>query len=133
PQDAVRDRTEVRIRRQEVLRKATPPHLSIIVPESVLHQTTGSREIMAAQLNHVIEVADRAAVELLIVPSVQAITPASIVGTEVLDFSSQPPIAYVENLSGGSIIDGPSVAVYERYFEGLRELAAGPEASLNLV
>lgn len=129
----VRERTEVRIRRQDILRKATPPRLVVIIPESVLSHVIGGQLVMARQLDATFAVAARPDVELLVVPSALSRPALSVPGFQILSFASEPPVGYVENLSGGLILDGPEVVRYERYFERLRGLAVGARESLELI
>lgn len=132
-EEGIRDRVEVRIRRQDVLRRATPPRLTAIIPESVLSDVIGGQAVMRRQLDAIGEAVSRPGVELLVVPSAQSRPALSISGFEILSFTSEPPVGYVENLVGGSIVDGQEVPLYERYFERLRGLAVGPEKSIELV
>jgi transcriptional regulator with XRE-family HTH domain len=63
-------RTEVRMRRQQVLTRQDPPpiELSAVIDESVLLRKVGSREVMLEQLLHLLEVAQLPNVELRILP-----------------------------------------------------------------
>jgi transcriptional regulator with XRE-family HTH domain len=133
PEEEIRDRTEVRVRRQEVLRRANPPRLQMIIPESVLNNVIGGRGVMQRQLDVIAEVATRSDDEVLIVPSARTRPALSVSGFEILGFRSDPPIGYTENLSGGTIVDGQDLGIYERCFDRLRALAVGPSESLDLI
>jgi hypothetical protein len=59
----------VRLERQSVLDRAEPPHVIAVLEESVLHRLIGSPVIMSDQLSHLGSMAERANVQLQIVPS----------------------------------------------------------------
>jgi hypothetical protein len=59
---------QVRLTRQEVLTKAAPPEVWIIVAEAALHQRIGGGELMAEQLDHLIALAALPNVTLQVLP-----------------------------------------------------------------
>lgn len=59
----------VRLERQLILDRADPPHLVAILDESVLHRLIGSPAIMGDQLSHLGSMAERANVQVQVVPS----------------------------------------------------------------
>jgi hypothetical protein len=130
----ISDRITVRIKRQEILRRSTAPRLIAIVEEAVLNRVVGDRDVMTRQLKSLTTVAARPAVELLIVPVREAKPFFSATGFTVLSFSEpHPPIAYVENPTGGTIIEDDNVELYLRVFERLRDIAAGSDESIDMV
>ena len=48
-------RTELRQRRQEVLRRPSPPHLWAVIDEAVLRRPVGDEDVMRAQIEALIE------------------------------------------------------------------------------
>jgi transcriptional regulator with XRE-family HTH domain len=132
----IRDRTAVRMQRQQILRATPAPRLSIVIAESVINQTVGSRPVMLEQLARAADLAGAptGGTELLVVPHERAMPTFSVVGFTVLRFAAPDrPTAYVENPTGGTIIEGESVAVYEQLFERLRDVASGPRLSRELI
>ncbi|MCY9784879.1 helix-turn-helix domain-containing protein [Nocardiopsis sp. EMB25] len=59
---------QVRLTRQEVLSRPSPPNVWMIVAEAALRQRIGSASLMAAQLEHLIELAHRPTVTLQALP-----------------------------------------------------------------
>jgi transcriptional regulator with XRE-family HTH domain len=59
----------VRLERQSILDRPDPPHVVTLLGESVLHRLIGSPAIMSDQLSHLGGMADRANVQVQIVPS----------------------------------------------------------------
>lgn len=130
----VQGRTDVRIRRQEILRSATPPDFSIIIEESVIDQTVGSREIMLEQLEAVIAATEQPHIELRVVRYLRARPTISAVGFVVLNFAAaDPPIAYVENPTGGTILEGEGARIYEKLFLRLSAATTEPRESLGIL
>jgi transcriptional regulator with XRE-family HTH domain len=67
-EDEVLRRAEARISRQEILDRENPPKLWAVLDEGALRRVIGGRDIMKAQLRHLIEVCDHPAVTLQILP-----------------------------------------------------------------
>lgn len=59
---------QVRLTRQEILAKETPPTVWIIVSEAALHQRIGSASLMVEQIRHLIELATSPNVTLQVLP-----------------------------------------------------------------
>lgn len=70
PPAAFERRTEVRMRRQQVLTRRDPPplELSVVIDESVLLRRVGSREVMSEQLRHLAEMTQLPNVDLRVLP-----------------------------------------------------------------
>ena len=67
-EDEVVRRAQARVSRQELLRRETPPKVWAVLDEGALRRVMGSRDIMKAQLLHLIEMCDHPAVTLQILP-----------------------------------------------------------------
>jgi hypothetical protein len=67
-EDEVVRRAQARVSRQEILRRETPPKVWAVLDEGALRRVMGSRDIMQAQLLHLIEMCDHPAVTLQILP-----------------------------------------------------------------
>src|SRR6201994_2611249 len=67
-EDEVIRRAQARMSRQEILRRETPPKVWAVLDEGALRRVMGSRDIMRAQLLHLIEMCDHPAVTLQILP-----------------------------------------------------------------
>jgi transcriptional regulator with XRE-family HTH domain len=67
-EDEVVRRAQARVSRQEILRRETPPKVWAVLDEGALRRVMGSRDIMKAQLLHLIEMCDHPAVTVQILP-----------------------------------------------------------------
>lgn len=63
----IRELTEVRLKRQEILSKATPPNITVVLWEPVLHHLIGSPEIMHEQLQRLADLSK--SIVLQVVPT----------------------------------------------------------------
>src|SRR6516162_10355055 len=61
-------RAELRVSRQEILRRPDAPQLWVVVDEGALRRPVGSKDIVREQLRHLMEMADHPAVTLQILP-----------------------------------------------------------------
>ncbi len=60
--------TAARLERQSVLERPDPPHVVVVLDESVLHRLIGSAQVMADQLTHVAELSERPYVSVQVIP-----------------------------------------------------------------
>ncbi|WFE92940.1 helix-turn-helix transcriptional regulator [Micromonospora sp. WMMD987] len=136
-----RDRLiEVRLRRQEVLRRlSAAPRLEVVLAEAVLLRTVGGPAVMAAQLRHLVEASRQ--VSLRVVPLAVRVHRALLAGPFLLlDFppvnrvEPDPPVVYRELLTGALYLDRASeVAEYEQAWAGLDAVALGHDESRRLI
>jgi transcriptional regulator with XRE-family HTH domain len=113
PQQA-RDRTSARIERQQrVLQRQPPPDAVILVDELALSRVVGGPAVMAAQLNHLLEVASRPAVTVQVAPAVALPTHYGLMLAD--------GAGYCEHGAGGYVYSDPVVVgSLTARFEALR-------------
>ncbi|MFF9400907.1 helix-turn-helix domain-containing protein [Streptomyces sp. NPDC014744] len=68
PEDEVEARVEHRMRRQTVLDREAPPKFDVVIHEAGLRMRIGGRKVARAQLERLLEAADRPAVTLRVIP-----------------------------------------------------------------
>ncbi|MGH3611282.1 MAG: helix-turn-helix domain-containing protein [Pseudonocardia sp.] len=111
-----------------------PLNLTAILEEVVLHRPIGGPSVMRAQLEHLIAVAQRDNVELLVLPTAVGAHDALVGPFTALDFTSAQSIAYVELVNGAVYVqDQDQVAVYARIIDRLREVALAPARSVEVI
>jgi DNA-binding XRE family transcriptional regulator len=119
----VAKRVELRMERQNVLtRKPDPLKFSVVLSELVLRRPVGSTEVMAEQLNHLIEVSKLPNVSVRVVRFDAGLHLGYITGQFiVLRFPGDgPPIAYSDAFLGGN------------YFKRPKEIARHDEAFADI-
>lgn len=127
----VEDRIQVRLRRQEVLRKPDPLQLSLVLQEGVLRQRVGSSQIMRDQLRHLIEAANLPNVDLRILLDEDTQPLGSFHHFVVIYLESDTPeTVYVEDFAGGRFERAGSIRPYQETFERFNRLALDPGESI---
>jgi transcriptional regulator with XRE-family HTH domain len=126
---------EVRLRRQQVLTRDPPLRLEAIIDEAVLHRVVGGPPVMAAQLQHLVEVGNMPNVTLRAIPFGVGAHPAMDNMFNILEFGDVAPrVVYVEGLMGWLFIEKErDVARYEQVLEHLREIALDPKETIDLI
>ena len=136
-EEEVARRAEVRLARQAVLtRQPDPLDLFCVIDESILHRSLGGVEVMAAQLDHLVDVATWQNIDIRIVPLGAASYGAAFGAFQILTSpgSSVPYIACSEDLVGKHYHDGAdAVAAHGELFRHLFERALEPDASIDLI
>jgi len=127
----------VRMIRQQRLSSASDPiQLVAVIDESVLHRPIGGADVLAAQLAHLLDVAQLDSVTLQVLPTSTIRRTAMGSGFIVLSFGDlgQPDMAYVEHALGALLLDKESdVATARLKFDQLRSEALNPADSVNLI
>ncbi|GII82910.1 transcriptional regulator [Sphaerisporangium siamense] len=128
----LRERVETRMKRQGILRQASPPRHLVILDESVLHRPVGGAAVMRAQLERVVEWTRLPHVSVRVIPfSVGAHMGFNSAFT-LLEMSDPglSDIAYVESITRAEYLEKPSeLAICREAAHRLTALALGPEAS----
>ncbi|MEU8800900.1 helix-turn-helix transcriptional regulator [Spirillospora sp. NPDC048819] len=121
-----------RMRRQNVLTKPNAPAVFVVLDESVLYRVVGSREIMREQLEHLIDLSERANITLQIAPMRYhrgARAPFAI--------ATQPDrseVVFLENVVGGETSGEPGdLTDVIDTFSRLQANALSPSASVELI
>lgn len=133
--EVIEQRIEVRRTRQRVLSRDTPPRLSAIVDEAVLHRVIGGPQVMARQLAHVIEAAQRENVTVQVMPYSIGAHPALDSTFILLEFAPPvPSVVYVEGLVGQIYLERQQdVDRYKQIFSHLAATAMSLQESLDVM
>ncbi|WP_329302138.1 helix-turn-helix domain-containing protein [Streptomyces sp. NBC_00659] len=136
PAAEVQRRVELRMRRRELLNRVDAPQLWAVVDESVLLRVLGSREVMRAQLEHLIEMAQRPHVVVQIVPLDVTNASAPAIPVTYLRFGGVelPDIVYLEHIRSANFLeDRDETEEYRVVLDRLADEALSPRASLALL
>jgi transcriptional regulator with XRE-family HTH domain len=101
--DAVRARVDARIKRQSVLVQEDAPQLWGIIDELALIRVVGSREIMAAQLDFLVEFSRRPNIHIQVIRTSTEPYPGYAAPFTLLEFATadgQGPVVYTEGPFG---------------------------------
>ncbi len=142
PADAIERAVALRMTRQEILEpdEAIPidqqnaPRLWAVVDESALHRMVGNPEIMQAQREHLVAMAQRPNVTVQIIPSVAGPTCAFGRAFAVLISRNGSSVAYFEDVGTARYVrDRDEVSRYMLIFEHLRASALDDKRSVKLI
>lgn len=107
-----------RIKRQEVLYQPAK-QIQLVMGEAALHTRFGTAEALMGQLDRIAAVAGLAGIEIGVVPFTTPMPVYPLTGFELRD-----DVVVIESITAQQRLDAPDeVALYERFFEQLREAA----------
>ncbi|GGJ88083.1 transcriptional regulator [Streptomyces camponoticapitis] len=126
---------DVRMRRQELLTGSNAPDFWAVVHQSALMHVIGSGQVMAEQLERMLDIGRRRNVTVQVLPYDAGAYPTTGPFT-VLGFPEQedPDVVYREGLTDSIYLELPAdVSVYTKAFDHLRALALSPQQSAALI
>ncbi|MGW0584556.1 helix-turn-helix domain-containing protein [Streptomyces sp. NPDC002920] len=127
---------EVRIARQDVLRRRTPLRLSAVLDEAVLRREVGGPEVMTRQLTRLVEAARLPHIRLQVLPF-SAGAHIGVTGPFVIfSFSSASDLDVVvlDHLTSSLYLERKEdLEAYTEAFNALRAHALSPEESLEYI
>lgn len=123
-------------RQELLLRKENPLTLHALIDEAALRRIIGNREIMAAQLDHLIRMAKLPNVTLQVLP-LDLCPPGPYLGMMILlsyPESDEPDSAYLESGTTGETVDDPArVAALSDMWSAMSAMAPSPEKSMKII
>ena len=124
----------LRMRRQAILTRKQPPELHWIMTEHGLRQSIGGARAMAKQVRHLMDLAERPNVTINVLPAKVAEHPGLMGHFLIMEFASDPTVAYVEDRTTGLFLDDPDkVDLYRLTVEKLTALALDERATVRLL
>jgi len=129
-------RVELRMRRAQLLLREDAPQLWAVIDESVLLRVLGSREIMRAQLTHLIEMAQRPNVTVQVIPLDVTNASAPAIPITYLRFGGLdlPDVVYLEHIKSANFLDDrDETEEYRLALDRLADDALEPRDSLALL
>jgi len=121
-------RVSLRMSRQQILTRAdSVPRVWAVIDESALRRPLGGRDVMRAQLQHLIEITESPQVTMQIMPFDRGGHSAAGGSFAILRFAEAdlPDIVYIEQLTGALYLDRPEEI--DHYREVMNSLSAEAE------
>jgi transcriptional regulator with XRE-family HTH domain len=118
------------------LRDKDPLTVQAVFPEAVLRQVVGGPRVMKAQLLHLMEVSEHAAVSLRVVPRAAGAYPAMGSPFTLLGFPHRQhsDVVYFESFHKGEYVEDPALCEQCAHrFARLTQLALGEGESMELI
>jgi transcriptional regulator with XRE-family HTH domain len=130
----LKDRVEVRLRRQQLLDRSNPPRYRVLIDEAVLHRPTGGPEVMAAQIDKLLELTEEGKVTAQIVPFDVGAIASQDSNFVLLEFGEPDlsSVVFIESLLNNQILEKQAdVDRYREAIEHLRDSALTTRESRN--
>ena len=125
---------DIRMRRQEILRREDPPTVWAIIDENVFRRSPADAETMREQLSHLVEMTELPHVIIQILPYEAGLHAGHNGSFEILERADTDGIVWAENHTGGRFFDAEDdVSEYTRVYDHLRATALSPPASRKLI
>jgi transcriptional regulator with XRE-family HTH domain len=133
--EVLKERVDGRMNRQAILRRddPPPPHVWAVLDEHVLNRTIGGPEVMAAQMEHLAELARTPRINIQVIPADTA-HPGLLGAFVVAEMRAETDIVYLENAADGQAVEDADMAEkMTLLFDALRMEALTGGASLKLI
>lgn len=133
--ERIRRVVDVRIRRQEILKREKPPDLWVVMDEVVLARTTGGTGVMLDQLEYLLASATRPNISVQVIGFEFGLYPGGSTHFILLGMgSSLPDVIYKEDLIQRSdSADPDAVRNVQKIWDSLRAIALSPKASIERI
>jgi len=134
--DETDHKVRLRIKRQDLISRPTPPRIWLVMDEAVLWRPVGGPAVMRAQLDHLAEVARLPHVTLQVLPFARGGHSGESGSFTVLRFKEQdlPDVVYIEQLTNAIYLDQRSeVELYLAVMDQLSGEALTPAASARFI
>jgi transcriptional regulator with XRE-family HTH domain len=136
PAAEIERRVDLRLTRQQVLRRADPPQLWAVIDEAALRRPIGGGQVLREQIQSLAEAARQPNISLQVMPF-QAGGSAAMGGAfTILRFPEDglPDVVYVELLTSALYVERPNdVEAYSKAMELLCVEARSPEQSADFL
>ncbi|WP_371616041.1 helix-turn-helix domain-containing protein [Streptomyces sp. NBC_00454] len=135
PPEEIERLVDIRMRRQEILDRPRPPHVWAILDESVIRRVVGSRQVMRAQLERLLEANESRHITLQVLPFARGAHSAAM-GSFVIIGGPEPSldVVYLDTHVGSLFMEqDEELDRYRLAFDYLRAQALDMAASSALI
>lgn len=134
PHDELEELVRARTARGGILDDPRAPEYTVVLDEAVLHRPVGGRQVMATQLRHLARLIRNHRVRVHVLPYIIGAHAALGGPLQLFTCADEPPMAYVEGLAVGKLLDEPvMVAHHEELYARLMAEAWPCQASLERI
>jgi transcriptional regulator with XRE-family HTH domain len=132
--EVIENLLSARLERQEVLSRDVPPTVWLVVDETALRRPIGGRVVHVAQLDALLEAAQRPGIALQVIPLTTGAHAGLTCSFHIFSFTEGPDIAYTEDREMGHFHEIPQlVRAWFDTYEALRVVTLPAAASLDLI
>ncbi|MGW6196983.1 helix-turn-helix domain-containing protein [Kribbella sp. NPDC055110] len=132
-------RLEVRLKRQEILNRAAPPALNVVLNEVVLVYDYGKPQRLAGQLEHFLEMTERPNIDIRVMPPGRAHAGLATGSFIIIDFPGEgtvqlPSSVYIDGLLNFTLTDQKEeIALFRTSWDDIRSAALSPGESVAVI
>ena len=133
--DQIELQIEAKLTRQRILTRENPPRFSVVLDEAALHRVIGGRQVMAAQLAKILDMAALPNVTVQVLPYEVGAHPAVESNFTILQLPVPTPgVVFVEGLIGSTYLERDDDLIrYQMIFRKLESIALSPQGSLDVI
>ncbi|MGK4584200.1 helix-turn-helix domain-containing protein [Kitasatospora sp. HPMI-4] len=132
--EKIDEKLAARLDRQDILKRPVPPHLWLILDEAALRRPVDGPEVMRAQLDHVLAVAQRPNIVVQVLPFASGAHPAMGGSLTILTLASGTEAAYMEGSHTGHLEeDAEAVRGFRLSYDLIKALALPPDESTAVI
>ncbi|MEV5593275.1 helix-turn-helix transcriptional regulator [Streptomyces sp. NPDC052496] len=132
--DVLAQRVAQRLARQEVLRRASPPDLRVIIDESALARSTADPDVWHGQLLHLVEISAAPRVTVQVLPFAAGGHDLMGGSLSLLWMADGRGVGYLEGCKAGGVVeDTEKFAEYRISYDGVRDMALSPRESVAFI
>ena len=133
--DQIEMQIEAKLTRQRILMRDNPPRFTVVLDEAALHRVVGGRQVMAAQLAKILDMAALPNVTVQVLPYEVGAHPAVESNFTILELPNPTPgVVFVEGLIGSTYLErDDDLTRYQMIFRKLESIALSPKSSLDLI
>jgi transcriptional regulator with XRE-family HTH domain len=126
---------EAKLTRQRILTRDNPPRLTVVLDEAALCRMVGGRQVMAVQLNKILEMSAWPNIVVQVLAFEHGAHPALESNFTILELPNQTPgIVYVEGLIGATYLEqAKDLKGYNNIFNELQSIALSPADTADLI
>lgn len=133
----VQQRVDARLRRQQLLSRDSRPRYNVLLDENVIRRGVGNPELIAAQLEKVLETINAGRAVVQVIPFSAGAYATADGYFVLLEFEGRAdlwPVVYIEGLAGNQYLDRKSdIARYRECIDYLKARALSPQESESLI
>ncbi|MEV7416002.1 helix-turn-helix transcriptional regulator [Streptomyces sp. NPDC089919] len=126
----------VRMKRQARLAGERPLRFHAVIAEGALRQQVGGRDVMRAQLAHLVQMAELPNVHVQVLPYSAGAHPCMSGAFSILSFAEPGAVdvGYTEGIASAVWVESAAgTAIYDRSFDRIARMCLAPRASVDLI
>ena len=132
--DEIEQAVRLRLERQRILDRESPPHLWVVMEEAVLGRVVGGQHVMAEEREHLLRLGERPNVTIQVIRA----DSGTLVGAgrpfSVLMFEVASEVVYLEELEEARYVREPAkVRRYTLAYDHLRASALDEQQTADLI